>query len=572
MRMESSIGSPRCGPRDELGIRLLFARTAFFFVRVRDRSPRFLRLGGWPAESGAHTMNHPDRVAFPPLLSSSRCVAWLAAALLVAAAAAQSASATDAAPPAPGASLPVGPTAAGFGGVYRKQVLQGPIPDNQIAGAVYVGYGASRRLFVAGGNSGQQPNRLYEYDAASRLVRNAWPQPTSSAWGMRDLTTDGRYVFGGDESLRVQVFDTITGVFQQPIDVTQAAQSSGITAVRGLTWVDWDPRTNSPFDGFAFTDITASQTVLVDRYGRLVRAFPTPVTQAYGLAWIPYARFLLYFSQHDPWLVGGRIHFTAVDIATGQPIPQLEFTGDVTVPGNAPDLNGGVAGGVAFTLEDGVILATAVHQAVADTLVEYELGRVSFYDWKGVASGPQPIDIRPHGSPDLGNQGFALRMAGAPPSTGLGVCFIGASDQTYLGMALPIELTMLGLQGSHLRVSMDVTVFGGVDANGQCSINMPIAGDPALLGARIYSQFAYFNGSMSGMSFTPRMACAVGGWVGRLLRAGACALQINAIYATCGVAAPPGGYGRCVCDSITPAATWACSALERAGYRALNGC
>lgn len=484
----------------------------------------------------------------------------------------QSTPTTDTTPPTPRSSGSAGPTAAGFGGVRARHVLEGPIPDNQIAGSVYVGYGVNRRLFVAGGNSGQQPNRLYEYDALNRLVQRQWSQPTSSAWGMRDLTTDGRFVFGGDESLWIQVFDTVTNAFAPPIDIRSAAQAVGIATVRGLTWVDWDPRTNAPFDGFAFTDLLATQTVLVDRSGRLVRAFPTPVVQPYGLAWIPYARFLLYFSQHDPWVVGGRIHFTAVDLATGQRIPQLEFTGDTSILGAAPDHNGGVAGGVAFSVEDGVLLATAVHQALQDTLVEYELGRVSFYDWKGVASGPHPVDIRPHGSPDLGNAGFGIRMAGAPLSTGLGVCFLGASDQSYLGVPLPIELTMLGLQGSYLRVSMDATLFAPVDATGQCSIGLPLGADPALLGVQIHTQFAHFDAGLHGMSFTPRLSFAIGGWAGRILRAGACALQINAIYATCGVAAPAGGYTRCVCDSITPAATWACSAAERAAYRALNGC
>ena len=292
----------------------------------------------------------------------------------------------------------------------------------------------------------------------------------------------------------------------------------------------------------------------------------------YGLAWIPFARFLLYFSQTDPYSVGGRIHFTAVDIVTGLRLPQLEFTGDVSVPGTAPDLNGGAAGGVEGWVEDGVLLAVAVHQAVEDTLVLYELGRLAFYEWKGTPCGRNFTDIRPHGAPDLGNAGFQVRMAGAPPSNGMGVCLIGTSDQSYLGIPLPMNLSGLGYLGCQLRVAMDVVTMAPVDHAGQAAASLPLPPDPSLLGAALHTQFAHFDAGMANVSFTPQLSFRIGGWVGRLLRAGACAIQINAIYAGCAAFAPPGGYTRCVCDSITPAGAPLCSALERAAYRALNGC
>ncbi len=526
-------------------------------------------------------MTHDRRELFRHLESDScrrgrlSTCSLLAMALLSAIAAAQQdVGVPDADVVAPSAASPgpAGSTVPGFGATYRRHVLQGPIPDFQILSAAYVQAGRASRMFVVGGNNGVQPNRLYEYDALNRRIVRAWDQPTTSIWGMRDLTTDGRYVFGSDESLRIQVFDTLTNSFQTPIDVSQAAQANGITCVRALAWVDWDPRANVPFDGFAFTDIAATQTVLVNRLGHQVRAFSTPVPSAYGLAWIPFARFLLYFSQTDPYSVGGRIHFTAVDLVTGLRLPQLEFTGDVTVPGTAPDLNGGVAGGVDVWVEDGVLLAVAVHQAVEDTLVLYELGRVAFYEWKGTPCGRTFTDIRPHGAPDLGNTGFKVRMAGAPPSNGMGVCLIGTSDQSYLGIPLPMNLSGLGYLGCHLRVAMDVVTMAQVDLAGQAAASLPLPPDPALLGATLHTQFAHFDAGLVNVSFTPQMSFRVGGWVGRLLRAGACAIQINAIYAGCAAFAPPGGYATCVCDAITPAGAPLCSALERAAYRALNGC
>ncbi|MEZ6037808.1 MAG: kelch repeat-containing protein [Planctomycetota bacterium] len=78
----------------------------------------------------------------------------------------------------------------------------------------------------------------------------------------------------------------------------------------------------------------------------------------------------------------------------------------------------------------------------------------------------------------------------------LPVIVTGASDQSWQGTALPVDLSMLGLSGCQLRVGLDVvTVLA--DQGGQADLDFAVPAAPALHGATFFQQGAVFDAGLA---------------------------------------------------------------------------
>ncbi|MCI0587945.1 MAG: hypothetical protein L0323_14025 [Planctomycetes bacterium] len=96
------------------------------------------------------------------------------------------------------------------------------------------------------------------------------------------------------------------------------------------------------------------------------------------------------------------------------------------------------------------------------------------------------------GAPTLGNSSFAITLANA---TGGGSAFLvlGASDVSWLGVPLPIDLAPFGGPGCPLLVSGDVLipwpVSGSGAGAGSASVPTPIPANPSLAGGKVFVQW-----------------------------------------------------------------------------------
>ena len=103
-----------------------------------------------------------------------------------------------------------------------------------------------------------------------------------------------------------------------------------------------------------------------------------------------------------------------------------------------------------------------------------------------VGSGARPL-IGNTGVPTIG-QPFQANLSqarsGMPVTLGL-----GASNATWNGLALPFDLTVIGMPGCRVHAGLDLT-FGAV-SDGSANAIMPIAvpNDPALSGLSLFSQW-----------------------------------------------------------------------------------
>ncbi|MCA8977861.1 MAG: PKD domain-containing protein [Planctomycetes bacterium] len=433
--------------------------------------------------------------------------------------------------------------------------VQATTGDNGLLGCVLV----DDRWYVSGANTGGS-HMLYELDRTSGSLIAAYPQPTSTndPWGMRDLATDGRYVFGGDESRRIQVFDTATSSFLAPIDVSSVAGPG--TTVRALAYFESLP--GGGVEGFAFQDWEGT-TSLVDMSGSYVGSFPSPVGRVSGFTSLPWGSELVYVSQNDPGATGTDVLLTVVDPATGQVLQQMQFYGD--------DVVGGIAGGVeiAWDLLNGSIFATAMHQAGSDTIVSYELGRMATHGITGTSCGSTPPDIVSHGGPEFGSTGFGYSLLGAQPGS-LAACVIGLGGPLP-GGGIPIP----GMPaGCRLQVSQHAVALSAVDAGGRTTTPVSIPSTIGLLDVPLSAQYAVLSPSGLQASVMTKVSFGkIGGIVRKAatLQHGACAIQVLTAYAFCkSTTSTAAQYKTCVCNGIDGLPL--CTKLQKKLYRKANGC
>jgi hypothetical protein len=98
--------------------------------------------------------------------------------------------------------------------------------------------------------------------------------------------------------------------------------------------------------------------------------------------------------------------------------------------------------------------------------------------------------------PRLGWQGLPIRGSSfviklrQAESNGLAVFWLGASDTSWLSLALPWEAGPLGAQGCRLRVSPDALFAAPVDGNGGATLPVAVPANASLAGLEVFAQSA----------------------------------------------------------------------------------
>jgi hypothetical protein len=92
------------------------------------------------------------------------------------------------------------------------------------------------------------------------------------------------------------------------------------------------------------------------------------------------------------------------------------------------------------------------------------------------------------GVPEL-NTSFSLSLRDANPNAS-GFLVIGASDSSWGGTSLPMDLTPLGASGCKLLASLDILVGVTVNSSGALTQNFAVPDNNALVGFEFYNQYA----------------------------------------------------------------------------------
>ncbi len=199
---------------------------------------------------------------------------------------------------------------------------QTPTGDNQILGLEFDG----AFFWLTGGNSSNDPNKLYKFDAQGNLVATYDQPSAATGWGLRDLAWDGQYLYGSYGSTVYQIDPSngnVVGTFTGPENPNRA--------------LAYDPAT----DHF-WTANFSSNIYEFDRNGNVISSF-TNTYSIYGMAWddvSPDGPWLWVAAQEDNGQ-GGYNYIYQFDPRTGG------YTGiGFPVTYSSPD---GYAGGLAFT-------------------------------------------------------------------------------------------------------------------------------------------------------------------------------------------------------------------------------
>ncbi len=279
-----------------------------------------------------------------------------------------------------------------FGDEVAYFNLEGECGDYQLLGAVF----ALDHFWVSGGNSGSDPNNLYQFDRNGSLV-DTHIQGTSG-WGWLDLTWDGQYIYGTDFNTDIiSQFDPATGEIVGTVPNPTAA---------GLG-IAYDPAT----DHFWGINWWGSNIIEFGRDGNVISSYSqSPLSSVFGIAWddvSPDGPWLWVFSQET----GAELTVAQFDPINGY-MTGVQFM--------AIDHDGGdIAGGLGFTREwdPAFGLLICLGQAtVNDWIGLYELAEA--VNW--LVIDPMSGTVAPAESEDIE---FTLDMTDVPDT----VLFLGAT-------------------------------------------------------------------------------------------------------------------------------------------------
>ncbi|MCC6669951.1 MAG: hypothetical protein IT458_02740 [Planctomycetes bacterium] len=100
--------------------------------------------------------------------------------------------------------------------------------------------------------------------------------------------------------------------------------------------------------------------------------------------------------------------------------------------------------------------------------------------------------VAPKGYPFSGDT-WTLRLTNARPNTGAAL-YVGVSNTTWNAFPLPLNLGFIGINNCFLRVSVDINIATTTNASGVGQLTFPTPpNDPGLIGASLYSQWAYID-------------------------------------------------------------------------------
>ena len=107
-----------------------------------------------------------------------------------------------------------------------------------------------------------------------------------------------------------------------------------------------------------------------------------------------------------------------------------------------------------------------------------------------VGSGAFPA-LAATGTPQLGGS-YSVDLSGAAPGT-VAVLFTGTSNTSWLGIPLPLDLTVAGAPGCFLLASGTLITSTATNGNGQASQLLALPQDPTLCGAQLFQQWLVFD-------------------------------------------------------------------------------
>ncbi|MFO1054722.1 MAG: S8/S53 family peptidase [Planctomycetota bacterium] len=103
----------------------------------------------------------------------------------------------------------------------------------------------------------------------------------------------------------------------------------------------------------------------------------------------------------------------------------------------------------------------------------------------GYGSGVVPT-LTARTVPALGSS-FGVQISNSPASTPV-LLFIGASNLSFGGSPLPIELGPVGARGCYALTSMDLSIAGATNASGIAAFNVPVPNSISIRGRSVFEQ------------------------------------------------------------------------------------
>ena len=127
--------------------------------------------------------------------------------------------------------------------------------------------------------------------------------------------------------------------------------------------------------------------------------------------------------------------------------------------------------------------------------VSHNAGLVMAFSYDG-SSSAVPL-LTSTGEPVLANT-FSVDVSQARPNAPA-LLLIGASNQSWNGIPLPLPLAAAGAPGCSLLAAGDTIVAVATDGSGRAAFTFAVPPDPTLLGARLFNQYAVFDPGANAM-------------------------------------------------------------------------
>ena len=234
--------------------------------------------------------------------------------------------------------------------LYAWEDMEAQSGDNGMLGICFDG----TSLWVSG-RGVTTANMIYMFDPASGAMTDSWPTGTTSGWGVRDMCTDGTFIYGGEDG-GLHVFDMTAHII-----VSTIPWPGGFSFQRANAY---DPATDHFYAG-NFGSTCYEQ----DRNGVLIRQWPpAPLVAVYGMAWdndAPDGPWLWVHDQTTP-VSGCNVH--QLDPVT------LTYTG-VWVTLDVPPAPADMAGGLHYCSGIDPVYTTMLvfNQGVPDAGAAFEM-------------------------------------------------------------------------------------------------------------------------------------------------------------------------------------------------------
>ncbi|MEO6594019.1 MAG: hypothetical protein ABIP94_04630 [Planctomycetota bacterium] len=275
------------------------------------------------------------------------------------------------------------------------------------------------------------PHKLYVFNRLGTLL-GSFDQPTtfsaSNLVGLRDLTSDGTYLYGGQEGNTVRAFNTVTNTWAPAMNITLVAPPIAIVT--------------------ALTFLPATDTFLCSDGGPLLREFnragvfiapPRPVpaaTTIAGAAFDAMSGNIFLHTQTSFVRPGITSVFYRHDLATGFNGGEVSY-GDLAI-----NAGGGQAGGLDMYVvagrQRGVFMSQANAAGSTDEVVEIY---ADFSYGPTCPIGPAPVRMDfAGGAPYAGNSTFTLGFT-TPPGWAGGLAFFLFSATEAPPLPLPFLFT-----------------------------------------------------------------------------------------------------------------------------------